>query len=507
MAADKERIIEQLRSQKAFFKYDYGNDTLDPWLTERLAELIAKTGVNDIRDIAVFDGMISYVHDRGYIDYMPTLFYYDAETGNPIQGIGGYDFDPTKPRDAFAAVESDDFVFTFFIRFLENRIPYFVVGAKRKEKDPGFLKWFASTLAPIMPVIVIGLQFIPGLGQAIGQAVLGTLNITASPAIASFIGQTAVNTVLNGGDVESAIKNNLKNQLTGGAGSFVGGEVGSLLNSDIIGKATAAATSAAIAGGDPKAAIVTAMIPYGVQTMEDYVFSSGDIGGLPADDFAHMDPTSGLTDNYPFETGDYAFTMGDDFSFTSGEGFLADPFAAYEPDPFFDLNGDGAVGYDSGIVDIDTPIYTMTPDVQITEGESGGGFDWSAIADVVTDIAIAAVKVNQAYQQAGRPQVRVSGTSSTGQTTVAKSDGTVVVNGRTTVPPRGVPYVTPEGSVIMNNGDGTYTSVSKTGLSVTNRYPQNAPIAGGNVGFGGIDSKTLMIGGAVLVGALLLSRR
>jgi hypothetical protein len=65
----------------------------------------------------------------------------------------------------------------------------------------------------------------------------------------------------------------------------------------------------------------------------------------------------------------------------------------------------------------------------------------------------------------------------------------------------GVPVKLADGSTVVNNGDGTVTRRYLDGTVSTT----SSNTSGGL--FGGISTNTLLIGGAVLVGALLLSRR
>ncbi len=53
-------------------------------------------------------------------------------------------------------------------------------------------------------------------------------------------------------------------------------------------------------------------------------------------------------------------------------------------------------------------------------------------------------------------------------------------NGRAVVtrPQAGVPYALPDGSVIINNGDGTYNLVSTAGQTTRRAYPASVPQVG-----------------------------
>jgi hypothetical protein len=75
--------------------------------------------------------------------------------------------------------------------------------------------------------------------------------------------------------------------------------------------------------------------------------------------------------------------------------------------------------------------------------------------------------------------------------------------------PTGQPYAFPDGTVVINNGDGTYSVISTTGQAQTHAYPTGtgtgAGTAGGLLGSLG-DDKTLLIVGGVGLALLAFSR-
>ena len=108
--------------------------------------------------------------------------------------------------------------------------------------------------------------YAPGAGSAIGAA-MGITNATA----AAFIGNTVLNTALNGGDVNAAAKSaalqiggqKLADTVTAGLADTAI----STATKQIIGNTTSAATIAAIQGKDPMAAIAAGGISYGVSAI------------------------------------------------------------------------------------------------------------------------------------------------------------------------------------------------------------------------------------------------
>jgi hypothetical protein len=108
--------------------------------------------------------------------------------------------------------------------------------------------------------------YAPGAGSAIGAA-MGITNATA----AAFIGNTVLNTALNGGDVNAAAKSaalqiggqKLADTVTAGLADTAI----STATKQLIGNTAASATIAAIQGKDPMAAIAAGGISYGVSAI------------------------------------------------------------------------------------------------------------------------------------------------------------------------------------------------------------------------------------------------
>jgi hypothetical protein len=111
-----------------------------------------------------------------------------------------------------------------------------------------------------------------------------------------------------------------------------------------------------------------------------------------------------------------------------------------------------------------------------------------------------ALKLVDSYRRLVNPQPpnRVTQARVGSSTVRATPDGMIVTtdaSGRTvrTKPPVGQPQMTTDGSMIVNNGDGTYTSISPSGAMATNRYPTTgAAAASSNY------TTPLLIGGAIL---------
>lgn len=162
----------------------------------------------------------------------------------------------------------------------------------------------------------------------------------------------------------------------------------------------------------------------------------------------------------------------------------------------------GLPGMDTGGVFNETGYTGSNPG-----GIGAGGWSMPSLEDVLAT----AVKGYQVWQQANKPPVQsgASRTTATG-TTVPNKNGTVTTigtGGRTTTVrmPIGQPYAFPDGTVVINNGDGTYSVISTTGQAQTLTYPSGTGTGGGLLGSLGED-KTLLIVGGVGLALLAFSR-
>jgi hypothetical protein len=131
---------------------------------------------------------------------------------------------------------------------------------------------------------------------------------------------------------------------------------------------------------------------------------------------------------------------------------------------------------------------------------SSPGLSVGQILKDANSIMLDALKLVDSYRRLVNPQPpnRVTQARVGSSTVRATPDGMIVTvdaSGRTvrTKPPVGQPQMTTDGSMIVNNGDGTYTSISPSGAMATNRYPTTgAAAASSNY------TTPLLIGGAIL---------
>ena len=231
------------------------------------------------------------------------------------------------------------------------------------------------------------------------------------------------------------------------------------------------------------------------------------------------------------------FFTADDYAFPGGFGF---DFDTLEPIPTIDAGG--ALDLDLmpmfPTIDIEDTTFTgpitggevadlvtvgdinvITTDLSANYVGTGGTVETSTpagatVVEVLKDATaamVAALGLVQAYRSlTSKPAPNPVAQARQGANTVrANSDGTITTTGpdgrtRTARPPVGQPQMTIDGSMIVNNGDGTFTRISRDGASVVNRYPLDITER-----FGAAASSPyalpLLIGGAALV--LFAARR
>jgi len=131
---------------------------------------------------------------------------------------------------------------------------------------------------------------------------------------------------------------------------------------------------------------------------------------------------------------------------------------------------------------------------------SSPGLSVGQILKDANSIMLDALKLVDSYRRLVNPQPpnRVVQARVGSSTVRATADGMIVTtdaSGRTvrTKPPVGQPQMTTDGSMIVNNGNGTYTSISPSGAMATNRYPTTGAAAASSP-----YTTPLLIGGAIL---------
>lgn len=350
-----------------------------------------------------------------------------------------------------------------------------------------FVSFFAFTALPLAGVSV---------GNAIGTAVLPASIASAYPGLATAIGNVALSAALNGGDVQSAVKNVVISTASGGAGDLA--QIAS--DSALIGSLTAAATEAAIRGDSIGDSVAMAALRHGASNVGDFL-------DLTSDPIF----TNGLTEWTP------------DFSFEwDGSEIHVEPakldYVIPLPDPIaFDVvqadSFSGDINWDPINWDVFSAPVTATPTgaplvVPIaTPPPNSPAWNPSTIIQGVSSAALAALQLVKAYRSLDTPTIQTTARARTanGAVSVVGNNGLIQTrqaNGAITAgkPPVGVPQATPNGNYIVNNGDGTYTVVAPTGASQTLSYGDSEKQI-----FPGVPNVALLAGAAI--GVALLARR
>ena len=141
--------------------------------------------------------------------------------------------------------------------------------------------------------------------------------------------------------------------------------------------------------------------------------------------------------------------------------------------------------------------------------ETGGTGPGKTVIEVIKDATaamVAALGLVQAYRSlTSKPAPNPVAQARQGSNTVrANPNGTITTtapNGqtRTARPPVGQPQMTTDGTMIINNGDGTYTRIGRDGASVVNRYPLDITERFGAAASSPYTLPLLLAGGAALV--------
>lgn len=464
--ADQIRLIQRAIGQP--FDPD---PTFNDDVTGVVATSLAQQGVADVRHLRYYENAAADL-----------AFFYDGSTGallvNPMTGDRvTYDANVASDPQVHRLIgyyhgRFDDY---WVYCYVNNGYPTFVA---RRVKQAN--QWqVAFHQATMLASIAIGAGF-AGLATELGTAVLGADTAAAFPALADGIGNVCINTALNGGNVQSAVVG----AVSGGVGGAVGGAVVSATDSTIAGAAAAAATRAAISGGNIESAALQSLVRSGVQSGANILTTSSSsmIGDSTSDPTYSTavdggDPT-GMTQTIDYSGGVY------DPSAVIPPDYAGTPADYHDPTWSVDGSSEGAT--------LPMPGVTSAP-----PGPSGviaTGADGSSL----TSLAMTGLKLLQSWSGAGQPAIRTANAS-----TRPNANGTLtnLQTGAVVQMPKGSPYLLPNGSLVTNNGDGTYTTITSSGGVSTTAY-QGTSIHGGIAGL----SPMLLLGGAA-VALLLLSKR
>lgn len=291
-------IRAQLEAIKKSLQYSFVNGKDDAWVTTSLADLLSAAGLADIRDLRreirsvdltiparvrqgsdEFGTSVPIVEAPARNVQSPFEIWWNArtfenlprvvirtgkETANRLinaSPIGAPDLrgNFTYTPGIIATLDprpGDRMIYRVYVQFLTENVPFFIFSPRVKQ-SPGVIKQAFAAIAPVAPLISLGLgMFAPGVGTAIGQAIVGT---SAGAGLASAVGNAVLGTILSGGNVKAA----MINAAAGFAGGALGGKVAMALESPIAGNIASAATAATLTGGDPEEAVKRAILQSG----------------------------------------------------------------------------------------------------------------------------------------------------------------------------------------------------------------------------------------------------
>jgi len=365
--------------------------------------------------------------------------------------------------------------------------------------------------APIIKFVAI-VATLNGLPGIIGEAALGAEFAAANPIVAEAFGKASMQLALTGGDIEKS--------LIGAISSVGGAEVGDFVNSSVdsvvIGDVAKAATSAAIQGKDVNKAAIRAAF----------------FGGVRMAEVEFVPEEFNLTYEDLFSTYN---SIGDEILFEN-LGYTADALFATTDGDVYSVIGELAapsdVTYASGyyldntrsIRNINNEVVVSATDAEnLTIEEINGRIldDLQLNSGNIVNTEIAPIE-RPATLPPTTKQIKVPSITDQAKTadqllktaTSIKNSLNVLKTGKqlpyatnpygTVRPPiPGVPVMRADGSSVVNNGNGTQTTRYPDGRVTTT----SATYSTSSGLIPGVNNQTLLIGGAILVGALLLTQR
>ena len=405
--------------------------------------------------------------------------------------------------------------------------------------------WGSSSDVPVEVIAVAGLvAAFAGFPAMIGEAVLGAEVAAAYPLAAKAVGSVALQTALTGGDIESAVQSAAASL----AGAEFGNVVGSGLDSAQIGKVAAAAATAAIQGGDVDKAVLRSLVDIGARAMDELDFPPGDFTD-PVTDYGTGDYDPALMEYITLDD------IGVDASTVDTSAILADntdelialdidPSSLY-PDAYGSLflaSGEfvelsDVVFVDSIYMDAEGNIRAPDNSIMVPSDEALNATVDQLSAEIARQMDAGADKVETSQPAPpSRPAAIPPAASQTKWPSISdatkmldaigklsaqlKSTANAIKTGTYRPPagstsqvgtprntPVGVPVTLPDGRIVTNNGNGTQTIRNPDGSIVTVPSSYSGASGAGASLLPGVSNQALLIGGAVLLGAVLLARR
>ena len=482
-AANQLKLTAQIQTVSALLKLPfctYNAFTIVDSLQKLVAYLDA-AGTTDIRNLRHYSGGgLSF-----YFDVVTGYMYPNSNGGVSASGAptlttqGAGDASGSSPAvltpgaaaisNLFTSIGNGRYGYWFYCEFSQEGIPVFVcdvqdIGSPWLTYRAG-LEYIGSTVVS---------AFIGPIAQSIGSAVLGADTAAAYPALSQAVGNAAVNTALNGGDIKAGVAA----AIGGSAGLAVGVQV-SAVTTDAVGSAAAAATTALINGQGVVAAGLTSLIKSGITA----AVSAAVAPTIPATQVSTgvtpMDPTLIDTSGLTLSTGTDPNAL---------DPTLSDPTAATSTDLPSVLNTPPNP-FDFSSV----PNNPLSPPASVAGSSTLSNQDplSAAAGGIITALAAGAVKALLPALGITVPNATTQTVNANGTITTRNANGTVT----TTQIPAGQAYPLPTGGVVTNNGNGTYTTVLPNGTSTTTSYTAAS------------SSSTLLLVGAAVLALVLLGKK
>lgn len=397
-----------------------------------------------------------------------------------------------------------------------------IVPVWASSSDLDDIREFVLTSASLALSIVMPAAGI-NIGAALGGQIVGATFAAAYPGVTAALGNIAIATAMNGGNVGAAVAGAA---LAYGSG-IVGNSARAYTGSVLAGRVAASATNALVSGRDVESAISQTVLTYGIQggamSLFDWI---GNWGDQPAGDgsgftfnpdgsytppIGYIDPISGqpLLPSI-FDNPDWG-NWWENPNFGWNFGFNFDPSVVFNPGTLAPSlppawTPTGASPPASPALPAPSPGAAPAPSQTPAPGVPSNAFNPTAVINTVTQAAMAALSLVRAYRDVmnPRPVTQARSVAANGAVTATTSNGMIQTRNpagfvTSQLPPVGVPHSTVDGNLIVNNGDGTYTVIYPDGRTEVKRYP---PGAGGESlgGFGG----DLPAIGLIAAGAALL---
>ena len=333
------------------------------------------------------------------------------------------------------------------------------------------------TIGMILPLA--GINVAVNLGNAILAPVFGPVPAVAAGAV----GQTAISTAFNGGDVEKAVRDVVINLAASQVGGYAGKQAEAATESRLTGKVASAATAAFVGGRDVPQAVGFALLQNGFTTepaAEESAPAPEEPAPAPATvetsfaaetEMAENPPQtvegntmSEYTDLIPDDSGvvdisgvDESYWTGPTSNWWQSNG--SDMAAPLTGDAWRDLRAFDNAQAEAPVQATD-PLGNTFKDVVTGIGTFGSG----VIAIIKTVDKVRNVVTNSRTANAN------------GTVTVALDNGLVVTKDAqgniigTARPPVGTGQTTVTGKIIANLGDGTYSLTSPDGTRRVIKY-------------------------------------